>query len=278
MASDAFDDELAAIPAAQKGPPRWMVRVGCGCLIPGFIILAVVAWVVQTGGALLDQNSAWESLAKLVHYDDSVRGEDSGLEDDPKTPKDESRTPVEFELLLGGTVPFSSGVDVYWFGRGIPLPGWGEQELGPDPLSITIVKLNQGISDQASRAPAGTPIHEDRTFTVNGQTLRGRVVPEMVNDQFKVRLSGLEEVRGAGAIVWLREGISDPNEKETLFDLLVFFQRPNSSVPITDAEVERFLAPFDLETFPSDATEDEGSTEDTTETPATPEPKTDSGK
>ncbi len=100
----------------------------------------------------------------------------------------------------------------------------------------------------------------------------------MINDQFRVKWLGLGEVRGAGAIVWLREGIADPNEKDTLFDLLVFFQRPNSSVPITEAEVTRFLAPFNLETFPSDYAHEEGAADDSTETPATPEPKTDSGK
>lgn len=250
MASGDFDEELASIPAAQKGPPRWMMMMGCGCLIPGFLVVAALAWSLQLFGGLVNKESAWDSLAGLIRYDDSARGEKTGLADDPKSPQDESRTPGEFELLLGGEVPFA-GVNAYWFGRDLPMPfADTDPGIGPDPLSITVVKLESSQAERASMASAGTPLHEDRTYLVNGKTLRGRVVPEMVNDNLHVQLSGLGEVRGAGTVVWLREGVADPEEEGETFDLLAFFQRPKSSVSITDEEVVRFLAPFDLHSFP----------------------------
>ncbi|MEM8712391.1 MAG: hypothetical protein AAGG01_15675, partial [Planctomycetota bacterium] len=181
MGSGSFDDELAGIPEARKGPPRWMIFAGCGCLIPGFLLVATAAWFLQMYSGLINKSSAWESLGGVIRYDDIARGEPTGLDDDPKTPVDESRTPGEFELLLGGDVPFSGGVEAYWFGRGLPLPTDEDQTLGPNPLSITLVKLDQTQADRAAMAPAGTPLHEDRTYSVNGKTLRGRVVPEMVN-------------------------------------------------------------------------------------------------
>ncbi len=226
-----------------------MVFTGCGCLIPGFLVVAALAWSLQLFGGLVNKESAWSSLAGLIRYDDSARGEATGLEDDPRSPLDESRTPGEFELLLGGDVPFA-GVQAYWFGRDLPMPFDQNQAIGPDPLSITVIKLESDQADKASMASAGTPLHEDRTYLVNGKTLRGRVVPEMVNDTLHVQLSGLGEVRGAGAVVWLREGFQDPEEEDKVFDLLAFFQRPKSSVPIKDEEVARFLAPFDLHSFP----------------------------
>lgn len=249
MASGDFDEELATVPTARKGPPRWMVFMGCGCLIPGFLVVAALAWSLQLFGGLVNKDSSWSSLAGLIRYDDSARGEPTGEEDDPRTPLDESHTPGEFELLLGGEVPFA-GVEAYWFGRDLPMPFDQDQVIGPDPLSITVVKLESDQAEKASMASAGTPLHEDRTFEVNGKTLRGRVIPEMVNDNLHVQLSGLGEVRGAGAVVWLRQGFEDPEEEGKIYDLLAFFQRPKSSVAIKDEEVVRFLTPFDLDSFP----------------------------
>lgn len=255
MANGEFDEELAEIPAAKKGPPRWMLFMGCGCLVPGFLVVAALAWSLQLFGGLVNKESSWSSLAELIRYDESARGEKTGLEDDPRSPLDESRTPGEFELLLGGEVPFA-GVNAYWFGRGLPMPFDSDQTIGPDPLSITVVKLETTQAERASMASPGTPLHEDRTYLVNGKTLRGRVVPEMVNDRLHVQLSGLGEVRGAGAVVWLREGFLDAKEEDKTFDLLAFFQRPKSSVPIKDEEVVRFLTPFDLHSFPGNLGED----------------------
>lgn len=256
MGSGDFDEEIADVPVPTKGPPKWMFFMGCGCLIPGFLVVATAAWFIQLFGGLVNSESAWTALEEVVYYDESARGEGTGIADDPKTPLDESRTPGEFELLLGGDIPFSSGVEAYWFGRDLAHLTDEDQSMGPNPLSITIVKLDQDLADSATQAPEGTPPHRDRTFGVKGKTLQGRVVPEMVNDQLKVRFSGLEEVRGAGAVVWIREGYVDPAVEDKLFDLIVFFQRPNSAVPITDEEVSRFLEPFDLDMFPGEVDEE----------------------
>jgi len=96
------------------------------------------------------------------------------------------------------------------------------------------------------------------TVEVQGVPLRGRRLPEMVSDELYFKISGLEEVRGAGAAVWLREGFTDPEEEGETFDLLLFLQRPASSQPITDAEIVRFLEPFHVAALAEEASADGG--------------------
>lgn len=234
-------------PVPKKGPPTWMVPVGCGCLVPGFLIVATGAYLLQMAANLLNQDSAWKSLAEIVEYDDVARGTPTGEEDLPKTPLDESRDPGEFELLLGGDIPNSGGLEAYWFGRDMPNQVREITEFGADPLSVSVVKIPAGQSDKATQATADTPLHEDTSFEVNGKTLRARRIPEMVNDDLFLRIQGLDEIRGAGAAVWIREGFSDPTADGDLFDVVVFFHRPNSSEPITQDEVQSFLGPFHLD-------------------------------
>lgn len=239
--------ELSAIPAARKGPPKWMTFVGCGCLIPGFLAVAWVAYSVQMFRTLTDQQNAWTELAELVSYDDSVRGEPSGEPDDPRTRLDESRLDAEFSMIIGGPVPFSGGVEAYHLGRDVPTPGLEEDaQYGPNPMSVTFVKIRSDQAEAAAEAPAGTPLHQDMTLEIAGVELRGRRIPEMVSDSLLIQATGLTEVRGAGAVLWLREGFTDPDEDDESFDLLVYFQRPESSTPITDAEMTSFLGAFDI--------------------------------
>lgn len=226
------------------GPPRWMFFTGCGCLLPGFILVATAAWTMQLFGQLINTSEAWRGLSELITYDEVARGLPTGEEDNPNTPIDESREAGEFELLLGGAIPFSSGVEVYWFGRSVPSPADTDRSYGPDALSVTFLKLPSDQSEAATTAAPGTPTHEDMTLEVQGVTLRGRRLPEMVSDELYFQVSGLEEVRGAGAAIWLREAFPDPEEDDELFDLLLFFQRPGSSQPITDADIVNFLEPF----------------------------------
>ena len=240
------DFDLEDIPRARKGPPRWMIFTGCGCLLPGFVLVAVVAWGMEMFGGLAIQTKGWSALTLVLPYDDIARGTPTGLPDDPDTTQDESREPGEFELLFGGPIPFSGGVEVYWFGRDMPGPFVKERVYGADPLVITILKIKADQADAATIAPVGTPLHEDMTIEVQERPLRGRRIPEMISDKLLIRLPGLEEVRGAGAVVWLRESFGDPDQEDGRFDLLVFFQRPNSSRPIHDEEIRSFLAPFDL--------------------------------
>lgn len=258
--------EVEAV-AAKKGPPSWMVPIGCGCLVPGFLIVATGAYLLQMAGNLVNQDSAWKSLGEIVEYDDVARGTPTGEEDVPKTPLDESRSPGEFELLLGGDIPNSGGLEAYWFGRDMPNQVREITEFGEDPLSVSIVKMPTDQSDKATQATADTPLHEDTSFVVNGKTLRARRIPEMVSDDLFLRIQGLEEIRGAGAAVWIREGYSDPDSDGDLFDVVVFFQRPNSAEPITQGDVQSFLGPFHLE-FDEEATDAE---------PAAP-PEEDGGK
>ena len=234
-------------PVPKKGPPRWMVPVGCGCLIPGFLLVATGAYLLQMAGNLVNQDAAWTSLAEIVEYDDVARGTPTGEPDKPKSPIDESREPGEFEMLLGGDIPNSGGLEAYWFGRDMPNQVREITEFGPNPLSVSVVKLPVDQADKATQATADTPLHEDTTFEVNGKTLRARRIPEMVSDDLFLRIQGLKELRGAGAAVWIREGFADETEDGDLFDVIVFFQRPNSAEPITQEEVQAFLAPFHLD-------------------------------
>ncbi|QDV08842.1 hypothetical protein Poly30_43970 [Planctomycetes bacterium Poly30] len=224
--------------------------VGCGCLIPGFIVIVAVALFAMSLSEHVNESEAWKSLAGVIRYDDSARGPETGVEDDPSTNEDESRGPTEFQLLMGGEMPLDRSVEVYWFGRDMPSPRTQGQVMGNDPLSVTLIKEEQSLAEMAARSRPGTPLHEDRTYEVKGRVLRGRVLQQMVSDSLHIKLSGLDKVSGAGAVVWLREGFTDPEEEGKLFDLLAFFQRPGSVEPIKDEEIERFLAPFDLESFP----------------------------
>ncbi|MEM9802865.1 MAG: hypothetical protein AAGA20_21245, partial [Planctomycetota bacterium] len=241
-----FDRELEGIPQAQKGPPRWMFFAGCGCLVPGFILVIVMWFTYQMIRELVDQKTAWEALADVVAFDDAARGTPSGEEDDLRTPQDESWDPPEFELVFGGPIPFSGGLEAYWFGRDIRGPLDPEGEYGENAMLVTFLKTKSDQAEAATEAPPGTPLHEDMTLEVQGRALRGRRIPEMVSDDLLMQASGLDEVRGAGAALWLREGFTDPNEEGESFDLLVFFQRPNSSDPIRDEEMRSFLEPFDV--------------------------------
>ncbi|MEM1448469.1 MAG: hypothetical protein AAGI22_05120 [Planctomycetota bacterium] len=242
----SFDHDLEGIPQVRKGPPRWMMLTGCGCLIPGFIGVAILAFGAQMVGTLVNQDHAWSQLGLIVPFDDAARGERTGTEDNPATALDESREPREFELIIGGAVPMSGGVEAYSFSRGVPGPMSPDREMGDDPMLVTFVKLKADQANAATRAPTGTPLQVDMTLEVQGRELRGRRIPEMISDDVMLRIARIPEVRGAGAVIWLREGFTDPDEKGELFDLLVFFQRYGSSDPIGDDEIRSFLEPFDV--------------------------------
>ena len=169
------------------GPPRWMFVTGCGCLLPGFLLVATIAWSMQLFGQLINKSEAWRGLAELITYDDSARGTPTGEEDNPNTPVDESREPGDFELLLGGDIPFYGGVEAYWFGRSVPGPEQRDRSYGEDAMSVTFLKLPSDQSEAATAAAPGTPTHEDMTVPVQGVTLRGRRLPEMVSDEISNR-------------------------------------------------------------------------------------------
>ena len=129
-------------------------------------------------------------------------------------------------------------------------------------MSVTFLKLPSDQSEAATAAAPGTPTHEDMTVPVQGVTLRGRRLPEMVSDEIYFQISGLEEVRGAGAAVWLRERFLVPEEDDEEFDLILFFQRPGSSQPVTDADIVEFLEPFHVAELRADEPKENPPAED----------------
>ncbi len=256
------EGDITAGSGRSGGPPRWMVLTGCGCLLPGFLLVATIAWSMQLFGQLINKSEAWRELAELITYDEVARGVPTGEEDNPNTPVDESREPGKYELLLGGDIPFSGGVEAYWFGRSVPGPEQRDRSYGEDAMSVTFLKLPSDQSDAATSAAPGTPSHEDMTVAVQGVVLRGRRLPEMISDEIYFKISGLEEVRGAGAAVWLREDFIVPEEDGEEFDLMLFFQRPGSSQPITDADIVEFLEPFHVAELVAEAEAEKAAAEE----------------
>ena len=98
---------------SSKGPPKWMLFTGCGCVVPGFLLVATGAFAIQMGQKLFNQNEAYETLAELIPFDESLRGTPSDRTDDPRTPRDESRTPRDVDLIMGGEIPISGGCLLY---------------------------------------------------------------------------------------------------------------------------------------------------------------------
>lgn len=243
-----MSENVDAPPAkSSKGPPKWMLFTGCGCVVPGFLLVATGAFAIQMGQKLFNQNEAYRTLAELIPFDESLRGTSSGETDDPRTPRDESRNPRDVDLIMGGEIPISGGVHAYWFGRDIPVRAWETSEFGPAPLRVSIVRIPTDQSDAATRAPQGTPLHVDTEIEIPGRTLRARRIPEMRDEGFFFRyFHGVDEMVGAGAAVFLQEGVVDESEDGVSFDLVAYFQRPGSSDQITDEEVAVFLEPFDL--------------------------------
>jgi len=242
-------------PKSPAGPPKWMFFAGCGCLVPGFLLVSAGAYFLQQMGGMMNQQRAWDDLEQLIGFDDALRGTPTGVLDNPKTPIDESLAPAEFEMKMGGRMPISEGgQEFYYLGRDVATPMEDPFVTGPDPLLVTIAKLPADQSESATSAPAGTPAHEDATLEVKGRTLRVRKIPRLVTPARRVPfLFEVPERSGAGAAVWLRDDFEVEGD-EGLFDLVVFFQRPGSMAPITSDEIRGFLEPFDL-TLPAEDAE-----------------------
>ena len=100
-----------------------MLLTGCGCLVPGFLLVSTGAFFLQEMGGMMNQRKAWDGLAELIDFDPTLRGTPTGLEDNPKTPLDESLTPAEFEMRMGGALPISEGDhEFYYLGRDVATP------------------------------------------------------------------------------------------------------------------------------------------------------------
>ena len=69
-----MSENVDAPPAkSSKGPPKWMLFTGCGCVVPGFLLVATGAFAIQMGQKLFNQNEAYRTLAELIPFDDSAR-------------------------------------------------------------------------------------------------------------------------------------------------------------------------------------------------------------
>ena len=62
------------VPETRSGPPRWMLLTGCGCLVPGFLLVSAGAFFLQQMGGLMNQQRAWDDLSALIDYDPALRG------------------------------------------------------------------------------------------------------------------------------------------------------------------------------------------------------------
>lgn len=224
-----------------------MIFAGCGCLVPGFLIVSTGAYFLQMVQQLVNVELAWTTLAKSAPYEESARGTSTGVPDDPNTPMDESRTPREFKLILGGVVPISTGdEEAYYFGRDVPTPFEKDVKAGPNALRVTVVKMDSSKSDSATKAPAGTPLHDEGKIQVKEEWLRVRWIPEMISDGVNLLTFKIPGSSGAGAAVWMRQSVPNPEDDEGTFDVVAFFQRPGSGDRIKPEEIRAFLEPFDL--------------------------------
>lgn len=238
----------AAPAEGRSGPPRWMLLTGCGCLVPGFLLVSAGAFFLQQMGGMMNQQKAWDGLAELIEYDPKLMGTPTGVLDNPKTPADESLEPGEFVMRMGGTMPISEGRhEFYYLGRDVATPMEDPFVIGPNPMQVTIAKIPSEESDAATSAPLGTPVHEDGSIEIGGVVVAKRTIPNLKTPARRIPfLFEVPERMGAGAAVWLRNDFRDGDDDERTFDLVAFFQRPDSMVPIRDDEILAFLSGFTI--------------------------------
>jgi hypothetical protein len=241
-------DEWAEAPAPKrKGPPKWMLFVGCGCLIPGFVIVALVAWAMQFFGAATNPRQAYDALATTLPFDDSLKGRATGLADDPSTRELESHEDPEFHLFFGGDIPFSGGVQIFMFGRGVTVVD-EKPQYGPESLLAIITRIPSSQGDKVLRGPEGTE-QEPFQIDVQGATLSGLRSPNVRSDVMVEFPRGTAEVTGPGVSLRLRSSVAeDPEDPESdEFDVLLTLQRPTEgAAAITDDDIRGFLAPFHI--------------------------------
>lgn len=234
----------APIPQQRKGPPKWMLFVGCGCLVPGFLLVALVAWGMQFFGQATNPRLAYEELAQVLTYDEELKGTPTGLADDPGTRTLESYEDPEFRLDWGTEIPFSGGVAMFYFSRGVEIVD-SEPRFADDALIAMITRVPTGQAGQVMevRGPEGDPF----TLDVQGRSLSGLRAKAISSDIIVEFPNGTIEVSGPGAwLTLLTQVAADPEDEDSeLYDVLVMLQRPvEGGPPITDEEFLDFLAPF----------------------------------
>jgi hypothetical protein len=246
MSDDSQDWQEA--PMRRKGPPKWMIFTGCGCLLPGFFLVALVAWGMRFFGSATSPRVAYEALAHTLPFDDALKGRPTGVPDKPDTRVLESHEAPEFKLVFGTDIPFSGGVAIFNFVRGASVVG-EETVFADDALVATITKVPKSQSDDVMRSRVEGDAGEPFELEVQGVTLSGFRYAALTSDIVVEFPRGTVEVSGPGVSLKLLTDVAqDPDDPESkLFDVLVMLQRPNESgAPVTDDEVVHFLAPFHI--------------------------------
>lgn len=227
----------------RRGPPKWMVVTGCGCLMPGFLLVAVVAWGMQYFAAATNPSQAYTTLAGAIPFDDSLKGRSTGLADDPATRALESFEAPEFPLLFGTEIPFSGGLGLYYFARGASVVD-GEARFTDDALLAILTKVPSSQSGDAMRGEGdGEPFQ----LEVQGVTLSGLRFESVKSDVIVDFPRGTSKVQGPGVVLRLRSDVAvDPSDEDSdFFDVLLTMQRPKmGGTPVSDEEIREFLAPF----------------------------------
>lgn len=235
-----------APPVRRKGPPKWMILTGCGCLLPGFFLVALMAWAMQFYGSATSPRAAYDSLARTLPYDETLMGRSTGLADDPATRVLESHEAPEFELLFGADIPFSGGVAIHYLARGARVED-DRTEFAEDALVAMITKVPASQSEGVLRGQTSADEGEPFQLEVQGVTLSGMRHATMTSDILTQFPRGTIEVTGPGVALKVRTGVAqDPDDEDSkIFDVLLTLQRPRSdAAPVSDEDIRTFLAPF----------------------------------
>lgn len=243
--SDSNDWQGEAPQPMRKGPPKWMIVTGCGCLIPGFLMIAIAAWGMQFFATATNPRLSYEALAAVLPFDESLKGRETGLADDPGTRAVESHESPKYPLLFGTEIPFSGGVGLFYLARGATVFE-GKITYADDTL---IAMITKAPSDQSGAALRGNGEGVPFTLDVQGTALSGLRFEAIESDVILEFPKGTTKVKGPGVAMRLRSDVAqdleDPESKR--FDVLLTLQRPVAGGgPVTDDEVREFLAPFHI--------------------------------
>jgi len=200
---------------------------------------------MQFAGQATNPRLAYDALAGVLDYDESLMGRATGQVDDPGTRDLESHEDPDFELIFGIEIPFSKGVALFYFAHGVRQTD-DEFEADEDAMIAILTRLPSGQSGSlTSSKDGGEPIQ----IEVQGVTLQGTRYEEMESDVSVRFPMGTESVSGPGvSVVVLHDVAEDPDDpKSKLFDVVLILQRPvEGGAMVTDDDVRAFLAPFHI--------------------------------
>ncbi len=241
------NDEWSEAPQPRrKGPPKWMLLTGCGCLIPGFFLIALAAWGMQYFGNATSPRQMYDTLARALPYDEVLLGKATGLADDPGTRELESYSDPEFELVFGAEIPFSGGLAIFYFVRGATVVD-GVAKFGDDGVAAMLTKVPSSQSDDILRSHVDGDPGEPFQLDVQGVTLSGMRHATMKSEIIVQFPRGTATITGPGvSLKVLSDVAQDPEDPESKrYDVLLVMQRATPEGPgLTDEDVRAFLAPF----------------------------------